>query len=368
MDIDKKIDLLISEKQYCFNESDKDAELFPIIFQQIKNQTKKTELGKFYNNLKPLNEIKSLSDIPPIPVSLFKENDLCLVKKEEVVRVLTSSGTTGQKRSKIYLDKKTAFRQSKALTSILKDHLGVKRRPLLVIDTAEVNNSKDSEISARGAAIRGLIQFSNEVTYVFDGKEELKLNLERLNDFFKRNSQEEVLIFGFTYIIWKEFYQVLSKIKEKSALNLKGILIHSGGWKKLINEKVSKEIFNKKISEIFGFRENKIYDMYGLVEQVGVVFIDCEAQNKHSPNFAKVIIKNPTDLGEVQIGEPGLIEILSVLPESYPGQAIITEDVGVLVGRDNCPCGRKGEYFRFISRVEKSESRGCGDTYLEKKK
>jgi len=131
---------------------------------------------------------------------------------------------------------------------------------------------------------------------------------------------------------------------------------------------VSKETFNEEISQILGIKSGNVHDMYGLVEQVGVVFIDCEAGNKHTPNFAEVIIRNPLTMNEVKEGEIGLIEILSVLPQSYPGQALITEDLGLFLGADNCRCGRKGKYFKFISRVEESETRGCGDTYSEGKK
>lgn len=65
------------------------------------------------------------------------------------------------------------------------------------------------------------------------------------------------------------------------------------------------------------------------------------------------------------MGETGIIEVLSVLPTSYPGQAVLTEDQGLLAGVDDCPCGRKGRYFRFISRIEQAELRGCGDTFAQ---
>jgi hypothetical protein len=71
-------------------------------------------------------------------------------------------------------------------------------------------------------------------------------------------------------------------------------------------------------------------------------------------------------LAEVEPGGEGLIEVMSALPTSYPGQAVLTEDVGVFLGVDDCPCGRLGKYFRFKSRVEKAEIRGCGDTLADR--
>ena len=93
------------------------------------------------------------------------------------------------------------------------------------------------------------------------------------------------------------------------------------------------------------------------------MFVDCESGNKHTPNFAEVAIRDFLTLEQVRPGGSGLIEVLSALPSSYPGQAVLTEDKGVLLGIDDCPCGRPGLYFRFQGRVANAEVRGCGDTF-----
>ena len=54
---------------------------------------------------------------------------------------------------------------------------------------------------------------------------------------------------------------------------------------------------------------------------------------------------------------------MSVLGNSYFSRAILTEDIGYLVGADDCRCGRKGRYFRFRERIDQAELRGCGDTF-----
>ena len=45
--------------------------------------------------------------------------DLKSISNNNVFKVMTSSGTTGQKPSKIYLDKKAASMQTKVLTDYL---------------------------------------------------------------------------------------------------------------------------------------------------------------------------------------------------------------------------------------------------------
>ena len=43
--------------------------------------------------------------------------------------------------------------------------------------------------------------------------------------------------------------------------------------------------------------------------------------------------------------------------------AVLTEDEGVVLGEDDCPCGRKGKYFVVHGRMKNAEIRGCSDTY-----
>ena len=100
-----------------------------------------------------------------------------------------------------------------------------------------------------------------------------------------------------------------------------------------------------------------------MAEQGGVIFVDCEYGYKHVPNYALVNMIDPYTLEPVSIGETGLIQVISSLATSYYGQSILTEDIGVLEGIDDCPCGRKGERFTFHSRIEKAEIKGCGDTF-----
>ena len=64
--------------------------------------------------------------------------------------------------------------------------------------------------------------------------------------------------------------------------------------------------------------------------------------------------------------EVGIIQLISVLPSSYPGHSILTEDEGYIIGEDDCKCGRKGKYFKIIGRIKNAEIRGCSDTYAEK--
>ena len=100
-----------------------------------------------------------------------------------------------------------------------------------------------------------------------------------------------------------------------------------------------------------------------MVEQVGSIFVECEAGRLHAPSFADVIIRRPQDWSVADQGEEGLIQVLSCLPQSYPGHSLLTEDLGTLIGTDDCPCGRHGRTFSVSGRLPKAEVRGCSDTF-----
>ncbi len=361
---------VIAQEQFKILQVEKEKALLPILAQQVKdNIAFSPQLKKFYTSLgKDPSTYTGIADIPPIPVSMFKKFPLKTCPDDQVTRVLNSSATTSGIPSRIYINKETSFRQSKGLIAILKDFIGGSRRPVLVIDTENVNKGDADTLSARGAAIRGISNFGKKLVYVMDEKNgELFLNREKLQGFIDEFKGQEILVSGFTYIIWTRFVkQVQDTGLDLDFPALK--LVHSGGWKKLAAQAVTKDAFSNTLAGIFHTKPENIVDFYGMVEQLGVVFLDCEAGHKQAPNFAEIIMRDPYTMKEQPPGKPGLIEIASIIPSSYPGQAIITEDVGEIVGVDDCPCSRKGKYFVFKSRVERAETRGCGDTFAERRK
>ena len=107
----------------------------------------------------------------------------------------------------------------------------------------------------------------------------------------------------------------------------------------------------------------RVYNYYGMAEQLGSVFVECEHGHMHCSNYSDVIIRRSSDFSVAGQGERGLIELLSVLPTSYPGHVLLTEDEGEVLGVDDCPCGRLGKYFKIHGRIRSAELRGCSDTY-----
>lgn len=292
----------------------------------------------------------------PIPVRLFKEYELRSIPPEEVIKTMTSSGTTGQRVSKIYLDRETSARQSRALSKIISDFTGKTRLPMLVIDSKAVLKNRNM-FSARGAGILGFSMLGRDLTYALD--ENMELDWPVLEAFCEKYRDQDVFMFGFTYMIWRHFYQPLNRRSRR--LPLKGVMIHGGGWKKLQDSAVSAEAFRTGLMQVT--KLDKVLNYYGMVEQTGSVFVECEHGHMHCSNYSDIVIRRPQDFSVAEQGERGLIELRSLLPTSYPGHILLTEDEGEILGEDDCPCGRKGKYFKIHGRMKGAEIRGCSDTY-----
>jgi len=302
-------------------------------------------------------KFQTIEDIPYIPVRLFKEFDLLSISKDEIFKTMTSSGTSGQQVSKIYLDRATASFQTKVLSRLMADLLGKKRVPMLIIDSPNVLKNRDS-FSARGAGILGFSMFGQDVTYALDKK--MNIDIDSITDFLTRHPEGPIFIFGFTFMIWQYFVLSLQEKKIKIPLH-QGVLLHGGGWKKLQDHAVDNASFKSALKVSTEIKN--VVNYYGMVEQTGSLFMECEEGHLHAPVYADIIVRRGDDFSEANIGEEGVIEVLSIVPRSYPGHALLTEDLGVVLGVDDCPCGRLGKYFHIHGRVAKAETRGCSDTH-----
>ena len=310
-----------------------------------------------------VNEVDNYEQLPFLPVRLFKELDLKSIPQEEVFKTMTSSGTSGQAVSKIYLDRATAGNQQKTLVKIVSDFTGASRLPMLIIDCPSVVKNR-MMFSARGAGVLGFSIFGADRTYALD--DDMRLDVDAVHKFIERHKGQKILLFGFTFMVWQHFYKELVRLNgEGITFDLsQGVLIHGGGWKKLLSEAVSAEEFHKRLENVCGL--NHIHDYYGMVEQTGCVYMQCECGHLHASIFSDVIVRRAKDFKPCGIGETGIIQVLSALPESYPGHSLLTEDEGILLGEDDCPCGRKGKYFKVLGRLKNAEIRGCSDTYATK--
>lgn len=306
------------------------------------------------SNIK-IRNIKKKEDIPFLHINLFKNYNLLSCKMKSVVTCLHSSGTSGN-TSKIFLNKKNSIEQKKTLKTILVNEFGHERLPFLIIDKNPKDiKFKDKVYSAKMAAILGFSLIGKNFTYLLDNNG--KIDYKIFNEFLKKYCKDEFLIFGFTSEVFKILYKDI-KLKKINYSLKNSILIHGGGWKKLEKIKINNTAFKLKLK--IKLKIKKIINYYGFVEQTGSIFLECPEQGYfHTNKFTDIFVRD----GNLKLTEPfekGVLQSISLIPSSYPGNSILLEDQATFYG-NKCSCGRKGKIFKINERLNKAEVRGCSN-------
>ncbi len=308
----------------------------------------------------PNRSVKCLTDVPFLPVGIFKRMFLASVPESQIARVLASSGTSGQTPSRIPLDQITRNRQMKALGAILSHRLGAERRPFLIVDAPPDRLAADDrELSARVAGMRGYLMAATEQEYALtrDG-DRLVLDREKVRATIARwtSAGKSFCLLGYTYLLYEHVVRPLADAGEGIELPASTFVVHFGGWKKLQRQAVSKAVLNERVAAVFGLPTSAIVDIYGFTEQLGVIYPDGPDGVKRVPTYAEVLVRDPRSLDVVPDAETGLLEFICPLPHSYPGVAVLLDDMGRIVSRE------PSTGFEIVGRAEKAEPRGCGDT------
>lgn len=295
-------------------------------------------------------KIKATQDVPYISVNVFKNLELKSIKNNQIHKIMLSSGTTG-KNSRIYLDKQNSKDQIEVLNNTFKKFVSNERLPMLIVGQNPLLLKKNS-FNAQSAAIIGFSIFSSKIFYLINEHGEIDEKI--LDDFIKYTSTKNFFIFGFTFNI---FNILIKKLKKKFNFE-KGILIHGGGWKKLEDIKISNEKFKYLLNKKFKLK--KIINYYGLIEQTGSIFFECKKGYFHTSDYNDILTRDE-NFQILKNKKKGLVQLLSTIPKSYPGHSILTEDIGTIIGEDDCKCGIKGKFFKIYGRVKRSEIRGCSN-------
>lgn len=311
-------------------------------------------------------EIGSLSDMPYLPASLFKDALLLSIPEDQVFRELRSSATTSGRPSRIGLDRENNQRWTLSMQRMLMDRIGDERLSMLVLDEPGVL-SRSAVVPARASMTRSLLFAAREVdTCIENAGGLLRLDAEQMKAFFEKHPKGGgAMMFGFTFILGLQVLKPLLSAGVKFDMpDLK--IIHAGGWKKMQELSISPEQLVDDCRTCFGVPAENVVDIYGFSEQGGLLFPTCEHGVRHTPGWSEVICRDPLSLKPLSPGQEGLMQFLTPIQTSYPGHSIITEDVGVIHGYDDCPCGRKGTTFTIRGRAhDASEERGCGDIMAE---
>lgn len=368
-------DTLLKEAPYASDQNKIQKELAASLKEELIFHYHNNDYYKRYcdrNKFDPLTFNGDIKSIPTVSVQVFKTLGPLLksVGTDEIKIKLQSSATSGVP-STVIVDRITAKRQSLAMAKVIGEYIGKSRKPFVIIDVNPAL-AKSEALGARGAAVRAYLNFASSVEYVMDADKnnDLLFNKPKLVEFIKAQDETTpVIVFGFTYVLYQSL--IKQNADEKNTLSLPlpigSKIIHIGGWKKLENEKISKEIFNKNIAKVFNIVPEDVIDIYGFTEQMGLNYPDCEQGWKHVPSYAEVMVRDLVTNEVLDKGKEGALSFVTPIPHSYPGNAILTDDLGILADdEETCQCGRLGTRFKILGRIKKAEIRGCGDIMSDK--
>lgn len=363
---------VLDAQPYALTEEVKAPLFYQNVLDELKHHYDNNDLYRKFCHKKAFNPYTfngDITDLPYIPVYIFKVLGMRLASvSEDKIKVKLQSSATSGVPSTVLLDKITARRQTRAMARVMQDILGSKRRPFCVMDI-DPSSSNAASLGARGAAIKGYLNFASKASYFIDAQSKnapLEFLQQQFIDFLNRaEAGEPLIIFGFTFVLYHSVFLQLKQQNYQFKLPAGTKVIHIGGWKKLESEKVSKQQFNQDIAHVLGIGEQDVVDIYGFTEQMGLNYPDCSYGWKHVHAYSDVIIRDEADLSVCQDGEQGLLQFVSPLQHSYPGNVVLTDDLGV-VRHDTCQCGRVGKRFQVIGRAKKAEVRGCGDIMSDK--
>ena len=315
----------------------------------------------------PYAEITSLEAIPPVAVSVFKDLGMGLasVPKEDIKLRLQSSATSGTP-STIVVDKITSKRQAKAMVKVIQEAIGRERKPFLVMDI-DPRSEFRALLGARFAAITGYLNFASKAGYFLKAKDGVSyFDVDAMQEYVSTIPEDQpVVVFGFTYILYSNVLKAIREKKLTISLPKGSKIIHIGGWKKLESEKISKELFNQQLADCFGIEPVDVIDIYGFTEQMGLNYPDCPCGCKHESSYVKVLVRDVVTNEVLPAGEEGKLEFITPVPHSYPGNLVLTDDLGMIIDGE-CPYGRAGKRFKILGRLKKAEIRGCGDILSNK--
>ena len=302
----------------------------------------------------------SILRIPAIFVTAFKERKLLSLPESEIVKTLTSSGTTGSK-SQINWDATSMQRQEFMRRSIVESY------GLAAYDQL-VNNlvfSYSPEVSgSRGAAHAhsSYAQFAkeNETFYAIGrdkyGEPEFKLDegIKALERFAA--SGLPLRITGFPAF----GYMTLNELDNRG-IHFKfpadSVLFSGGGWKNYTGKTIAYDEYVGLVNRVLGIPADRIRDVYGMVEH-GVPYVTCEHGHFHVPVYSRVCAVSPHTMEILPNGETGLLKLITPYIRSTPALSILSTDLGCV--EENCPCGRPGKYIVLKVRGGVKKYAGCG--------
>lgn len=285
-----------------------------------------------YLNINP-DEVKSVSQIPFLPIEMFK-NHKVLDKNFETEDFFQSSGTSQMQRSKHWIADFNLYEES--IYKSFEQFIG---KPEHYIFLGLLPNYSENPHSSLIYMIDFLMKKStkSENGYFLYDHEDLYQLLQRLGD-------KKVILFGVSFALLDFLDSIKDLNLEMTSLpNLS--IIETGGMKGR-KEEITKDELLKILQK--GFKTEKIFSEYSMSELLSQAY--SLGNNEYlSPNWMRILIRNLEDpFSFEKEGRTGAINIID-LANKHSCAFIATQDLGKV---------QNGK-FQVLGRIDHSDIRGC---------
>jgi phenylacetate-coenzyme A ligase PaaK-like adenylate-forming protein len=295
---------------------------------QYDNNTLYRDFCSFLH--KDKGSVKSVKDIPFLPIQFFKSHDV--VSTTNTVKVtFTSSGTTGMITSR-HLVTDTDYYEQSFRQAFAQFYGNIEDYAVLALLPSYLEREGSSLIYM----VEDLIQGSNNTDsgFYLHNYDELITKLTQLD-----NAGQNVLLIGVTY--------ALLDLIEKQSFNLKNsIIMETGGMKGRRREMIREELHEVLCD---GFGVSKIHSEYGMTEllsqaySLGDGIFEC-------PPWMDILIRDTEDaLTYIDYGKTGGINVID-LANINSCSFIATQDLGKKYSNQS---------FEVLGRFDNSDIRGC---------
>ena len=277
---------------------------------------------------KTTGNVKSLFEIPFLPVELFKTQKIYCGEKEPGI-IFTSSSTTGKGESKHYVADVKLYEES-----FRKSFQLFYGEPKEHVILALLPSYLEREGSSLVYMADDLIRENTASGFYLNNYEELSVRLKELN-----SKNKKVLLLGVTY--------ALLDLAEKFPQNLSSVVImETGGMKGKRKEMIRDELHSILKN---AFHVSGIHSEYGMTELLS------QAYSKgngifNCPPWMKIMIREMNDpFSYAENGKTGGVNVID-FANLYSCSFISTSDLGKKYG---------DESFEIIGRFDESDVRGC---------
>ncbi|MDU8884959.1 acyl transferase [Yeosuana sp. MJ-SS3] len=276
------------------------------------------------------SEVKTICDIPFLPIEFFKTHKIVSSQKK-IVTTFSSSGTTGSMTGKHYISDLEIYKTSytkgfEFFYGDIKDYVVLALLPSYL----------EREGSSLIFMVNDLIKQSRhkESGFYLNNLSELKTNLISLD-----KQGKKVLLIGVSF--------ALLDLVENYRFSLKNtVVMETGGMKGRRKELVREEL-HQILKEGFGVKY--IHSEYGMTELLSQAYSKGNGIFRCA-NWLRILVRDTEDAFTLQgIGKTGGINIID-LANINSCSFIATQDLGK-VYHDNS--------FEIIGRYDTSDIRGC---------